>query len=130
MKGVVYGLIATSLGQALLAAIGFWIAGVPQALLLGFVTFVLSFVPGGPPLVWGSVALWLLLRGPFWWGTFVAAWGLLLVRYGHLTLEERCRLRALMKIGLSVSEIACRTLRLAEAAAMAVLHRVAALKVS
>ena len=50
VKGVVYGLIGTALAQALLAAIGFWIAGVPQALLLGFVTFVLSFVPGGPRL--------------------------------------------------------------------------------
>jgi predicted PurR-regulated permease PerM len=79
VKGVVYGLIGTSLAQALLAGIGFWIAGVPQALLLGFVTFVLSFVPGGPPLVWGSVALWLFFQGGIWWGIFVAAWGLLLV---------------------------------------------------
>ena len=79
VKGVVYGLIGTALAQALLAGIGFWIAGVPQALLLGFVTFVLSFVPGGPPLVWGSVALWLLSQGAFWWSIFTAAWGLLLV---------------------------------------------------
>ena len=79
VKGVVYGLIGTALAQALLAGIGFWIAGVPQALVLGFVTFVLSFVPGGPPLVWGSVALWLFFRGDVWWGIFVAAWGLLLV---------------------------------------------------
>ena len=41
MKGVVYGLIGTALTQALLAGIGFWIAGVPQALVLGFVTFFL-----------------------------------------------------------------------------------------
>src|SRR4029450_9548296 len=40
---------------------------------------VLSFVPGGPPLVWGSVAVWLLFQGAVWWGIFVAAWGLLLV---------------------------------------------------
>jgi predicted PurR-regulated permease PerM len=79
VKGVVYGLIGTALAQALLAGIGFWIASVPQALLLGFVTFVLSFVPGGPPLVWGSVALWLFFQGAVWGGIFVAAWGLLLV---------------------------------------------------
>ncbi len=59
VKGVVYGLIGTALAQALLAGVGFWIADVPRALLLGFLTFVLSFVPAGPPLVWGSVALWL-----------------------------------------------------------------------
>ncbi|WP_117196177.1 AI-2E family transporter [Rhizobium terrae] len=79
VKGVIYGLIGTALAQAALAGIGFWIAGVPQALLLGFLTFVLSFVPAGPPLVWGSVALWFFVQGAVWWGLFVAAWGLLLV---------------------------------------------------
>ncbi len=79
VTGVLYGLIGTALAQAILAAIGFWIAGVPQALLLGFLTFVLSFVPAGPPLVWGPVALWLLLQGEVSWGIFVAAWGVLLV---------------------------------------------------
>ena len=79
VKGVIYGLIGTALAQGILAAIGFWIAGVAEPLLLGFLTFVLSFVPMGPPLVWGSVTLWLLAQGAVWWGIFVAAWGLLLV---------------------------------------------------
>ncbi len=79
VKGVIYGLIGTALAQSLLAAIGFWIAGMSQALLLGFLTFVLSFVPVGPPLVWGAVALWLLLQGAVWWAIFIAVWGLLLV---------------------------------------------------
>jgi predicted PurR-regulated permease PerM len=79
VKGVIYGLIGTALAQGLLAALGLWIAGVPQALLLGFLTFILSFLPAGPPLVWGSVALWLILQGEMWWGIFVALWGALLV---------------------------------------------------
>jgi predicted PurR-regulated permease PerM len=78
VKGVIYGMIGTALAQAFVAAIGFWIAGVPQALLLGFLTFVLSFVSAGA-LVWGLVALWLLTQGSVWWGIFVVAWGLLLV---------------------------------------------------
>ena len=78
VKGVIYGLIGTALAQAFVAAIGFWIAGVPQALLLGFLTFVLSFVSAGA-LVWGLVALWLLVQGNVWWGIFVVAWGFLLV---------------------------------------------------
>ena len=36
-------------------------------------------MPAGPPLVWGSVALWLVVQGAVWWGIFVVAWGLLLV---------------------------------------------------
>jgi predicted PurR-regulated permease PerM len=78
VKGVIYGLIGTAIAQALVAAIGFWIAGVPQALLLGFLTFVLSFVSAGA-LVWGLVALWLFAQGNVWWGIFVVAWGFLLV---------------------------------------------------
>jgi predicted PurR-regulated permease PerM len=79
VKGVVYGLIGTALAQAMLAFIGFWIAGIPQAVLFGFLTFVLSFVPAGPALVWVSVALWLFVQGSMWWGIFVATWGLLVV---------------------------------------------------
>ncbi|URK86132.1 AI-2E family transporter (plasmid) [Rhizobium sp. RCAM05350] len=79
VKGVVYGMIGTALAQGLLAGIGFWIAGVPQSLLLGCLTFALSFVPGGPPFVWGPVALWFLMQGSVGWGIFIAIWGLLLV---------------------------------------------------
>ncbi|WP_341487996.1 AI-2E family transporter [Pararhizobium sp. A13] len=79
VKGVVYGMIGTALAQGLLAGIGFWIAGVSQSLLLGCLTFALSFVPGGPPFVWGPVALWLLMQGSVGWGIFIAIWGLLLV---------------------------------------------------
>lgn len=79
VTGVVYGVIGTAIAQGLLAGLGFWIAGVPQTLLLGFLTFLLSFVPAAPPLVWGSVALWLFFQGEVGWGIFVAGWGLLLV---------------------------------------------------
>ncbi|WP_307147524.1 AI-2E family transporter [Rhizobium tibeticum] len=79
VKGVVYGMIGTALAQGLLAGTGFWIAGVPQSLLLGCLTFALSFVPAGPPFLWGPVALWLMLQGSVGWGIFIAIWGLLLV---------------------------------------------------
>ncbi|MFC6671500.1 AI-2E family transporter [Marinobacterium aestuariivivens] len=78
VKGVIFGMIGTALAQALVAAIGFWIADVFQPLLLGFLTFVLSFVSAGA-LVWVLVALWLLAQGDIGWGIFVVAWGLLLV---------------------------------------------------
>ena len=79
VQGTVYGLIGTALAQGLLAALGFWIAGVPGALLLGSLTFVLSFMPVGPPLVWGGVALSLLAQGAVGWAIFVVAWGALIV---------------------------------------------------
>jgi len=79
VQGVIFGLVGTALAQGLLAALGFWIAGIERALLLGFLTFVLSFLPGGPPFVWAGVAIWLIVQGEFWWGMFVIAWGALLI---------------------------------------------------
>jgi predicted PurR-regulated permease PerM len=51
LKGVVYGIIGTNLTEAVLAAIGFRIAGVPGALLLGSFCFFLTLVPVGPVLI-------------------------------------------------------------------------------
>lgn len=79
VKGVIFGLIGTAIAQGLLAALGFWIAGIEQALLLGFLTFVLSFLPAGPPFVWGGVAVSLVVKGDLWWSVFIAVWGALLV---------------------------------------------------
>ncbi|MEX1108918.1 MAG: AI-2E family transporter, partial [Dongiaceae bacterium] len=79
IKGVVYGVMGTAFAQGLLATIGFWMAGVPGALLLGFATFVLSLVPMGPPLVWAPAALWLLYTGDTGWAIFMALWGFFVV---------------------------------------------------
>ncbi|HEU0202247.1 MAG TPA: AI-2E family transporter, partial [Burkholderiaceae bacterium] len=47
VRGVVIGIVGTALAQGLLATIGFLIAGVPGAVLLGGLTALLSIVPGG-----------------------------------------------------------------------------------
>ena len=75
VRGVVYGILGTGLVQALMAGIGFVIAGVPGAALLTLLTFFLSVVPVGPPLVWLPVALWLFCQGSTGWGIFMLAWG-------------------------------------------------------
>jgi predicted PurR-regulated permease PerM len=79
VRGVMYGLLGTALAQALVAALGFVIAGVPGVLLLGFATFVLSLVPVGPPLIWGGAAIWLFSQGETGWGVFMLVWGLILI---------------------------------------------------
>ncbi|MDK9704204.1 MAG: AI-2E family transporter [Sulfuritalea sp.] len=79
VTGVIYGILGTGLAQGVLAAIGFGIAGVPGAVLLGVATFFLSVVPVGPPLVWGGAAIWLFQQDQPAWAAFVAAWGFFLV---------------------------------------------------
>ncbi len=77
VRGVVYGILGTGLVQALMAGIGFLIAGVPGAALLALLTFFLSVVPVGPPLVWLPAALWLFYQGRTGWGVFLLVWGVL-----------------------------------------------------
>jgi len=79
VRGVVLGILGTALVQGVLAGIGFWIAGIKAAPLLGFATFLLSPVPVGPPLVWVPAGLWLINIGDTGWGIFVLLWGLLVV---------------------------------------------------
>ena len=77
IRGVVYGVLGTALAQGIMAGIGFQIAGVPSALLLGLLVFFLSVVPFGPPLVWVSATLWLYFHAGVGWAVFMAVWGLL-----------------------------------------------------
>lgn len=77
VRGVVYGILGTALVQAVVAGIGFLIAGVPGAGLLALLTFFLSVLPVGPPLIWLPAAFWLFHQGSMGWGIFMVIWGVL-----------------------------------------------------
>ncbi len=79
-RAVVYGILGTALAQGALMAVGLFIVGVKAAPLLGLVTFFLSPIPIGPPLVWIPIGLWLIFsQGEMAWGIFLIAWGALVV---------------------------------------------------
>jgi predicted PurR-regulated permease PerM len=77
VQSVVYGVIGTGLAQGIVAAIGFEIAGVPSPMLLALLTFFLSFIPFGPPIIWIGASIWLFAQGHTGWGIFMAIYGLL-----------------------------------------------------
>ena len=77
IRAVVYGVLGTALLQGVVAALGFAIAGVPGSVSLGFVTFVMSFLPGGPLIVAAPAAFWLYREGSMAWAVFMIAWGLM-----------------------------------------------------
>jgi len=76
VRGVVYGILGTALVQAVMAGIGFVIAGVPGAGMLALLTFFLSVVPVGPPLIWAPAMLWLFHEGSTGWALFMLVWGI------------------------------------------------------
>ncbi|KQB52117.1 hypothetical protein AQS70_04110 [Pseudomonas endophytica] len=79
VQRVVNGVIGTAAAQALLALIGFLIAGVPGALVLGLATFLLSLIPMGPPLVWIPATAWLVWKGEYGMAIFLGIWGTLII---------------------------------------------------
>jgi len=79
VKGVVYGLLGTAFGQALVALVGFLIAGVPGAFLLAAGTFVLSLVPMGPVFMWGGAAAWLYAHDQTGWAVFMVVYGVAVI---------------------------------------------------
>lgn len=79
IMGVMIGIVGTAAAQGIVALVGFLIAGVPAALLLGAVTFFLSMIPVGPPLIWGGAAWWLYDQGQTGWAIFMLVYGLVVI---------------------------------------------------
>lgn len=79
VNGVMLGLVGTAAAQGAVALAGFLIAGVPGAMLLGFATFFLSLIPGGPVLVWGGATAWLYSGGQTGWAIFMGLYGVLVI---------------------------------------------------
>ncbi|MGE0080096.1 MAG: AI-2E family transporter [Thiohalomonadaceae bacterium] len=78
-QAVVYGLVLTALAQGAIAGLGYWVAGLDAPVLLGALTALLALVPFGAPVVWVTVALWLLWQGALWAGIGLLLWGALAV---------------------------------------------------
>jgi predicted PurR-regulated permease PerM len=79
VRAVVFGLVGTAIVQGVMAGIGLAIFRVPSPVAFGAMTSVLSFVPAGPPLIWGGAAVWLFANGHTGAAVGMAVWGLLLV---------------------------------------------------
>jgi predicted PurR-regulated permease PerM len=78
VRSVVYGILGTALLQGVMAGVGLLISGVPGAVLLGLLTFFVSVVPAGPPLIWGPATFWLYQTGSPGWAIFMLVWGIAL----------------------------------------------------
>jgi predicted PurR-regulated permease PerM len=79
VRSVAYGVVGTAVIQAVIMAIGLAVAGVPGAVLLGFVTLLLALSQIGAPLiilVWGGAVFWLFGQDQQGWGIFMILWGL------------------------------------------------------
>lgn len=80
IHATVYGYLVTAFVQAILAGVGFGLAGVPAPLVFATLTFFMSLVPiVGATSVWLPMALWYFLTGDWQMGLFIALYGALLI---------------------------------------------------
>lgn len=78
-RAVVYGVGLTAVAQAFLAGVSYFVAGVPNPMVLTIVTFLMALIPFGPPVAYGAVSLWLFSQGQTMEAIGVMAWGVCIV---------------------------------------------------
>ncbi len=67
------GLIA--IGEGVVLGTAYWIAGVPSPVLMGVITGFMALIPGGAPLSFTLVSLYLVGSGNLYAGLGLFAWG-------------------------------------------------------
>ena len=78
-RAVVYGVGLTAIAQALLAGLSYFVAGVPNPMVLTIVTFIFALIPFGPPVAYSAVSLWLFSQGQTIEAIGVMVWGICVV---------------------------------------------------
>lgn len=73
-RGVALGVGVTALVQALLGGIGLAVSGVPAAMLLTAVMFMLCLAQVGPALVLIPAVVWLFWQDQTLWGSIMIVW--------------------------------------------------------
>jgi len=75
MRGALKALLLVPIIQGALATVGYWVFGVPSALLWGGITTLIAFVPLiGTPLVWVPICIYLWLQGHQWQAVVLAVY--------------------------------------------------------
>lgn len=76
VRAVAIGIVVTAMVQAIVAGIGLLIAGIPFAVLLTALIFILSIVQIGAGAVLVPTIIWLYWSGSTGWGTFILIWSI------------------------------------------------------
>ena len=75
VSSTVTGLSLIALGEGVVLGVAYWIAGVPSPVLLGVVTGFMALIPGGAPLSFTLVSIYLAASGSPLAGLALFLWG-------------------------------------------------------
>lgn len=75
ISSTVIGMGLIAIGEGVLLGVAYWIAGVPSPVLLGVITGFMALIPGGAPLSFALVSLYLVGSDQLVAGLGLLAWG-------------------------------------------------------
>ena len=75
ISSTVMGMTLIAIGEGIVLGVAYWIAGVPSPVTLGVITGVMALIPGGAPLSFTLVSLYLIASGSPVAGLALFAWG-------------------------------------------------------
>jgi predicted PurR-regulated permease PerM len=75
VSATVVGMTLVAIGEGIVLGVAYWIAGVPSALAFGVITGFMALVPGGAPLAFSLISLYLIGTGSTLAGVGLFVWG-------------------------------------------------------
>ena len=89
ISSTVTGMTLIAIGEGIVLGVAYWIAGVPSAVTLGVLTGVMALFPGGAPLSFTLVSVYLVSSGSPVAGLALFAWGSIELFIVDKTLRPR-----------------------------------------
>lgn len=75
VSATVVGMTLVAIGEGIVLGIAYWIAGVPSAVVFGVITGFMALIPGGAPLAFSLISLYLVGTGSVLAGVGLFMWG-------------------------------------------------------
>lgn len=89
ISATVTGMGLIAIGEGVVLGVAYWVAGVPNHVLLGVITAFMAMIPGGAPLSFTLVSLYLVGSGHHIAGLGLFAWGSIELFIVDKTLRPR-----------------------------------------
>jgi predicted PurR-regulated permease PerM len=75
ISATVTGMTLIAIGEGVILGIAYWIAGVPSPVTFGVITAFMALIPGGAPLSFTLVSIYLVASGSAFAGAALFIWG-------------------------------------------------------
>jgi predicted PurR-regulated permease PerM len=89
ISSTVTGMTVIAFGEGIVLGIAYWIAGVPSPVTLGIITGFMALIPGGAPLSFTLVSMYLAARGSVVASISLLVWGCVELFIVDKTLRPR-----------------------------------------